>query len=170
MMTAMVDDMTGIPVRKSITVTASAEEAFRIFTDDFDSWWPRGHHIGKSPMRRAIVESRPGGRCYAEQVDGTESDWGSILVWEPPRRFVIAWQITGNWEFEPDIAKSSEVEIRFTPEPGGKTRVDLEHRFFERLTSGGGAMRNGVNGGGGWGSLLRLFADRIEQKVVNSET
>ena len=66
-MTAVMDSTTDVPVRKSITVNASAEDAFRIFTEDFDSWWPRSHHIGKSPMKRAIVECRQGGRCYTVQ-------------------------------------------------------------------------------------------------------
>ena len=43
-----------------------------IFTAEFDSWWPRGHHIGQSPMRRAVIEGRTGGRCDTEQEDGTE--------------------------------------------------------------------------------------------------
>ena len=43
------------PVLKSITVNATPEEAFRVFTEDFDSWWPRSHHIGKSPMKKAII-------------------------------------------------------------------------------------------------------------------
>jgi uncharacterized protein YndB with AHSA1/START domain len=162
-MTTSVDDLIEVPVRKSITVNATPEEAFRVFTEDFDSWWPRSHHIGKSPMTKALIETRAGGRCYTEQEDGTECDWGSILAWDPPRRFVIAWQITGNWQFEPDIGSSSEVEISFTPESGDRTRIDLEHRFFDRLTSGGAAMRTGVAGEGGWGSLLAMFAERVEQ-------
>ena len=74
------------PVRKTITVKATAERAFEVFTADFDSWWPRSHHIGKSPMKRSIIEEKLGGRCYTEQEDGTECDWGQVLAWEPPRR------------------------------------------------------------------------------------
>jgi len=75
----------------------------------------------------------------------------------------MAWQIAANWEFEPDVSRSSEVGVRFTPEPGGRTRVDLEHRFFDRMPSGGEAMRNGVSAEGGWGSLLKIFAERVDQ-------
>jgi uncharacterized protein YndB with AHSA1/START domain len=149
------------PVRKSITVKAGVERAFHVFTEEFDSWWPRSHHIGKIPMKRAIVEGKPGGRCYTEQTDGSESDWGTIVVWEPPHRFVIAWQIHGDWTYQPDIAQSSEVEVRFTAEPGGMTRVDLEHRHLDRLPLGS-AMRAAVDSPNGWSGLLQLYAGRFQ--------
>ena len=162
-MTAIVDQSTVAPVRKSITVQATVEHAFRVFTEEFDSWWPRSHHIGKSPMTRAIVEGRPGGRCYTEQEDGTECDWGTVVVWEPPHRFVMAWQITGQWQFEPDLAKSSEVAVRFTREADGATRVDLEHRYLHRHGADANAIRTAVDAPNGWGGLLDLFAARAEQ-------
>jgi hypothetical protein len=159
--------MTGVTeqavVRKTITVNASVEHAFAVFTEGYDSWWPRTHHIGKAPMQKAIIETRAGGRCYTTQTDGTACDWGRVLVWDPPRRFVLAWQITHEWGYEPDLAKSSEVDIRFTAEPDGRTRVDLEHRHFERMGPGGATMRTAVDSTGGWGSLLELFAARAEE-------
>jgi uncharacterized protein YndB with AHSA1/START domain len=151
------------PVRKSIIVKATIDKAFRVFTEGFDSWWPRTHHIGKSPMKRALLEGRPGGRCYTEQADGTECDWGSVLVWEPPKRLVIAWQITHEWGYDPDLSKASEVEVRFTPESDATTRVDLEHRYFERHGVGGVAIRTSVDSPNGWTGILRLFAERAEQ-------
>jgi uncharacterized protein YndB with AHSA1/START domain len=114
-------------------------------------------------MKRAIIEGKPGGRCYSEQIDGTECDWGTVLVWEPPRRFVMAWQITADWKHEPDLQKSSEVEVRFTPEADGVTRVDLEHRNLERMGSGAAPMRAAVESSNGWPGVLKLFAERAEQ-------
>lgn len=152
------------PVLKSITVRASAERAFKVFTDGFDTWWPRGHHIGSSPMKRAVIEPFVGGRCYSEQMDGTDCPWGQILVWDPPRRFVMAWQITPEWKYQPNLNESSEVEVRFTPLPDGTTRVDLEHRHFERHGAGGDAMRTGVDSPNGWGSLMELFKAAAEKE------
>jgi uncharacterized protein YndB with AHSA1/START domain len=137
--------------------------AFDVFTAGFDRWWPRDHHIGKSPMTRAVIEPRVGGRCYSEQEDGTDCDWGSVLAWEPPRRIVLAWQITSEWSFEPDLAKSSEVEVTFTEEPGGVTRVDLEHRHLERHGAGAQRMRDGVDSANGWGLVLQLFLEEAER-------
>jgi uncharacterized protein YndB with AHSA1/START domain len=151
------------PVQKSVTVRASAEHAFRIFTEGFDSWWPRTHHIGSSPMKRAVIEPFVGGRCYSEQVDGTDCPWGKVVAWEPPRRVALAWMITPEWKYEPDPSKASEVEIRFTALGDGTTRVDLEHRHFERHGSGGDEMRTRIDSEGGWGSLLQLFRQQVEK-------
>lgn len=157
----MTETTTLAPVRKTIEVKASAARAFEIFTADFDSWWPRSHHIGKAPMKRAIIEQKAGGRCYSEQTDGTDCDWGSVLVWDPPARVVIAWQINTDWTFQPSVAKSSEVEIRFTPQPSGMTRVDLEHRLLDRHGAGAGTMRTTIDSENGWGMLLKTYADRV---------
>jgi len=162
-MTTMAEHHITSPLQKSITVRASAERAFQVFTSEFDSWWPRSHHIGKSPMKRAIIEGHAGGRCYTEQEDGTDCPWGKVLEWDPPRRFVFSWMITPEYGYEPDPAKASEVEVRFTPIDGGQTRVDLEHRHFERHGEGGAKMRASVASEGGWGTLLGMFADRVHQ-------
>jgi uncharacterized protein YndB with AHSA1/START domain len=150
-------------VRRSITVKASRERAFEVFTAGIDRWWPRSHHIGKVPMKRCIVEGRAGGRCYSEQTDATECDWGQITEWEPPRRFVMAWKITADWQYQPDLAKSSEVEVCFTALADGSTRVDLEHRHFERMGAGWEAMHGMVNAEGGWGGLMQLFGTEAER-------
>lgn len=149
------------PVRKSVTVKGSVDRAFRLFTDGIDTWWPRDHHIGKSPMKRVLIEGKRGGRCYTEQVDGTDCDWGSVLQWDPPHSFVLAWQISGSWQFQPDLAQSSEVEVRFTPAGEGTTRVDLEHRYFERHGAGAAAMRNAVDSPNGWSGTLQRYADAV---------
>ena len=151
------------PVRRSVTVKANVERAFHVFTEGFDTWWPRTHHIGKAPLKKAIVEGRVGGRCYSEQIDGTESDWGTMMVWEPPQRFVLAWQVTHEWGYEPDLSRSSEVEVRFTPEAGGSTRVDLEHRNFERHGEGGPTMRKSIDSQGGWGTILGLYVAEMDK-------
>jgi uncharacterized protein YndB with AHSA1/START domain len=151
------------PVLKVTSVNASVDRAFEVFTRGFDSWWPRGHHIGPSPMKRAVIEGKAGGRCYAEQVDGTDCPWGQVLVWDPPKRLIIAWQITPQWQYEPDLAKASEVEVTFTPEAGGGTRIQLEHRYFERHGDGAAAMKAGVDSPNGWGGLLVLYAQKVEE-------
>lgn len=154
---------TDTAVRKSISVRASAERAFRAFTADIDSWWPRTHHIGTGTPKQGYIEGRVGGRCYTEFTDGSECDWGSVLVWEPPQRLVFAWLINANWQYDPDLSKTSEVEVRFTSQSDGTTRIDLEHRNFERMGESGKNMRMMVDSPGGWGDLLQLYAAYVEK-------
>jgi uncharacterized protein YndB with AHSA1/START domain len=164
-MTSVIET-TSSPVRKTINVNTSVERAFHVFTEGFDTWWPRSHSIGQSALQKAVIESKSGGRCYQQSVDGTECEWGRILVWEPPRRFVLAWQLNAAWEYDPDMAKASEVEINFTPEPDGSTRVDLEHRHFDRHGAGAPVVRAGVDSPEGWGGLLQMYAAMAGSKAV----
>src|SRR5262252_4873533 len=147
------------PVRKSVTVTTSIEHAFSVFTEGFDTWWPRSHHVGQSALATAVIEGRVGGRCYGRSVDGTECPWGRVTAWDPTRRFVFAWMLDGEFKFNPDISAASEVEVRFTAVDGGATRVDLEHRHFERHGASAAQVRTGVSSPNGWGDLLRLYAE-----------
>lgn len=150
-------------VRKSVTVRAGMEHAFRVFTDGMDKWWPRTHHIGKTPMVRTVVEGRTGGRCYSEHEGGEQCDWGKVLEWEPPKRFVFAWQVSPAWQYEADLTKCSEVEVQFTAEADGSTRVDLEHRYFERHGAGADQMRTAVEGDGGWTGMLQAYSAKASE-------
>jgi hypothetical protein len=54
--------------------------------------------------------------------------------------------------------------VRFSPEGAGSTRVELEHRNFERMGEAGGEkMRNDVNNG--WPTLMELFAKEVSKGV-----
>jgi uncharacterized protein YndB with AHSA1/START domain/uncharacterized damage-inducible protein DinB len=145
-------------VQRSVTVKADVEHAFKVFTEGFDTWWPRSHHVGKKPLQKAVIEPHAGGRCIGREADGVECQWGTVLAWEPPQRLVLAWHIAPNFQVvDLDRAKSSEVEIRFTPQPDGTTRVDLEHRHLERHGADFEKLRTSVAGPGGWGGLLQMF-------------
>ncbi|HEX8861680.1 MAG TPA: SRPBCC family protein [Actinomycetes bacterium] len=145
------------PLQGTVTVGVPVDHAFRVFTDSIHTWWPAQYHIGQADMDRAVLEPREGGRWYEKGVDGSECDWGRVLAWEPPRRLVVTWQINGQWQFDPDPEHASEIEVRFTPDGPEQTTVELEHRHLERLVDGQ-ALREGIQGGGGWSSLLELFA------------
>jgi len=43
------------------------------------------------------------------------------------------------------------------------TRVNLEHRYFERHGAGADRMRDAISSEGGWGMLLQLFARKAEE-------
>lgn len=149
------------PVRKSVTVSASAERAFEVFTQHFGTWWPASHAIGRSPFKTAVIEPRNGGRWYEIGADGSECDWGEVLAWEPPGRVLLAWRIGVDWQYDPKLL--TEVDIRFTALGTGSTRVDLEHRLLENMGEAAGQARETFESDGGWSGLLaryRAEADR----------
>ncbi len=141
----------------SITVGVPIEKAFRVFTDSFDTWWPREFHIGRADMAQAVLEPREGGRWYERGADGSECEWGRVLAWDPPHRLLVTWQINGEWQYDPDPRHASEVEVRFIADGPGHTRVEVEHRLLERLV-GGQAIHDGIGQGGGWNANLERFA------------
>jgi uncharacterized protein YndB with AHSA1/START domain len=160
-MAATVKADAGSSLLKELLVEAPQERAFRVFTERFDAWWPREHHIGKAAMKQAVMEGRAGGRWYELGEDGSRCEWGKVLVWDPPRRLVLAWQINGQWQY--DAAFETEVEVRFTPEGPRRTRVALEHRNLERFGEAAEQMKQSFSADGGWSSLLTLFARAAEQ-------
>jgi uncharacterized protein YndB with AHSA1/START domain len=148
------------PVRKSIRVKASPARAFEVFTAGLERWWPLDHGIGPAPRKAAVMEAHLGGHWYELAENGARTDVAKIIVWEPPRRFVMSWDINSQWK--PDTTVSSEVEVRFVADGADATRVELEHRKFELMgAEGGEKMRKDVEGG--WPSLLERFKAEAER-------
>ena len=139
-------------VRKTVTVDCAVEEAFRVFTTDALSWWPVESHSIHQAVSEIVFEPRTGGEVYEVAESGERGHWATVLEWDPPRRLVLAWNILHR-EDEP-----TEVEVRFSPEAYG-TRVDLEHRGWERLAQDGPAKRGSYDTG--WGFVLGKYLDRI---------
>jgi uncharacterized protein YndB with AHSA1/START domain len=154
--------MTIPAVRRSVTVNAPTDKAFRVYTEGFNSWWPPQHHIGTAELAEAVLETRPGGRWYERGVDGSTCEWGRVLAYEPPHRIVLSWQINGAWQYDPDPAHGSEVEVLFTDLGDGRTRVDLEHRAFERHGETGEAVQTGVSGDQGWAWIIERYGKEAE--------
>jgi len=146
------------PVRKSVIVDATPARAFEVFTAGIDRWWPKSHTIASSPLTESVIEPFVGGRWYSKHADGTEAVVGHFSVWLPGERFIVSWEIGADWKPDARVAFTSEVEVRFTAEADGRTRVDLEHRNFERMgTAAGEKMRKGVDGG--WTGILDLYVN-----------
>jgi uncharacterized protein YndB with AHSA1/START domain len=151
-------------VQTSIVVKAPAERAFTIFTEQMGSWWPPDMHILEAPLAEMVFETREGGRIYDVATDGSECQWSRVLAYEPPTRVVISWDINLQWQIETDHDRTSEVEIRFTPEGEDRTRVDLEHRNLDRHGDGWERMRTAVSSPNGWNKGLTAFAEEVARR------
>jgi uncharacterized protein YndB with AHSA1/START domain len=156
----------GVPdpnsVRKVMSVEAPVAVAWRVFTEQMGTWWPlTAYKIGKANAVDAIIEPRVGGRWYERGDDGSTCDWGSVLSWEPPSRLVLSWDITADWQYDPDL--KTEIEIRFIAESKDATRVELEHRKLDRYGPRRDEMRRIFETEGDWGRLLAMFAARAAE-------
>ena len=148
------------PVRRSVHVPTTPARAFEVFANQIDTWWPATYHIGSSTPKKVVVEGREGGLIYTEQEDGTNSPWARVLSWEPAHRLVFAWQVSPAFQYEPELARNSEVEVSFTSIADEITEVKLEHRGFDRHGDGHESVRAMVDAEDGWGALLSLFASK----------
>lgn len=128
------------PVIKTREIPLPVDEAFRLFTERLDTWWPMStHSIGASEDGVDPVavrfEGRIGGRVVEILSDGRECSWGEVIAWNPPERFVIAWHPN----LEPTAA--SILEVRFSPRGSSASTLYLEHRGWEEYGDRGLELR-----------------------------
>src|ERR1700722_8822250 len=119
-------------IRHEVVVEAPIERAFSVFTDGFGSFKPPEHNILGVELAETVFEPRVGGDVFDRGIDGSTCRWARVLVYEPPHRVVISWDINPQWQIETDLEKTSEVEVRFTSETAERTRAELEHREWHR--------------------------------------
>ena len=148
-------------VRNSIVVDAPIERAFSVFTDGFGTFKPRDHNLLPVDIEETVFETHVGGNIYDRGVDGSECRWARVLAYEPPNRVVFSWDISPQWQIEPDPDKTSEVEVRFIAESPDRTRVELEHRNLDRHGDGWEGLRAGVEAPDGWPLYLDRFAEQL---------
>jgi uncharacterized protein YndB with AHSA1/START domain len=149
-------------VRAQVVVDAPLEHAFSVFTEGFGRFKPPEHNLLAVEIAETVFEPRVGGYLYDRGVDGSECRWARVLAYEPPDRVVISWDISPQWQLEPDLEKTSEVEVRFIPEAPERTRVELEHRNLERHGEGWDGEREAVASPGGWPLYLQRFAEVVQ--------
>ncbi len=144
-------------VRREIIVNAPIEKAFTVFTDRFGEIKPPEHNLLQVPLAETVFEPKVGGNIIDRGTDGSECRWARILAYDPPHRVVFSWDIGPTWEIETDPERTSEVEVTFTAETAGRTRVALEHRHLDRHGPGWESLRDGVNHDEGWPLYLDRF-------------
>ncbi len=140
------------PIRLSFEVSCPPDHAFATWTSRATTWWPASHTVSASDDLEVVFEGHVGGRIFERTPAGDEHDWGEILTWEPPTRLTYLWHLKA------DRDDATEVEIRFVPAGPELTRVEIEHRGWERIGASGAARRDANEGG--WSSLLPHYIER----------
>jgi len=145
------------PLRISFDVACSAEHAFRVWTSRIGTWWPPDHTVTGRP-EQIVLQGDVGGRIYERTADGAEHDWGEVTVWQPPSRLAYLWHL--------GIGRSSatEVDIKFIASGEKATRIEIEHRGWERLGEAAGWWRE--RNTAGWENLLPHFRAAAEESKM----
>ncbi len=136
------------PLHLTFTVHCSPEHAFNLWTTRISSWWPKDHTVSQDPDVQVVFEPFEGGRIYERTANGEEFDWGSVISWSPPRELIYTWHIAS------DRADATEVDITFNAD-GESTRVEIEHRGWERLGERAAGQRD--RNRAGWTSMIPHF-------------
>lgn len=142
--------MTIEPIIKTRDIPLPPEDAFRLFTERLDTWWPlRTHSISADEVTALPVgvrfEGRLGGQVVELAADGAEYVWAEVVAWDPPERFMLSWHPTMN-----PIA-GSVLEVRFSPHGKGST-LYIEHRGWEVFGERGLELRSQYDPG--WDFVL----------------
>jgi uncharacterized protein YndB with AHSA1/START domain len=116
-------------------------------------------------IAETVFEPRVGGYLYDRGINGSECRWARVLVYDPPNRVVLSWNISPQWQIETDPDKTSEWEVRFTAETPRRTRVEIEHRNLERHGEGWESVRDGIAGDQGWPLYLQRFAELLARQA-----
>jgi hypothetical protein len=137
------------PVRKQLKVSLPIEQAFELFTAGIGKWWPLAtHSVGEEQAETCFFEGWVGGRIMEVLKDGSQSEWGRVLVWEPLHKVSFHWY-PGR---EPVTAQ--EVTVTFSEIPGGSL-VELVHVGWETLGIDAHSRRDGYDTG--WDFVLAKY-------------
>jgi uncharacterized protein YndB with AHSA1/START domain/uncharacterized protein YciI len=113
--------MTLPPIRRSVVVRATPQQAFRAWTQEIGQWWPLPRFSVFGEGGRVAFE---GEQLVETAADGTRAVWGRVLEAEPPHRLRFSWH-PGSDEVR------GTVEVRFVPITDDLTLVVLEHTGWE---------------------------------------
>jgi uncharacterized protein YndB with AHSA1/START domain len=141
------------PLTMSFDVACSAEHAFSVWTSRIGTWWPADHTVTGHDDLVIVMQGGVGGRIYERAPDGAEHDWGEVTIWDPPTRLAYLWHLRR------DRSDATEVEIRFLAQGTRATRIEIEHRGWERLGSAADQWRD--QNRAGWQTLLPHFLAAI---------
>ena len=146
------------PLTMSFDVRCAVDHAFRVWTSEIARWWPPGHTVTRRDDLTVELQGGVGGRIFERTPDGDEHDWGEVTVWAPPTRLGYRWHLGR------DPSEATDVEIRFVALDDATTRVEIEHRGWERLGDAAASWRE--RNVAGWASLLPHYRNAIEREAI----
>lgn len=137
------------PVTKIVELTRAPSDAFDLFVDRMDQWWPLDTFAVSTDDAVAIrIDSRVGGTISEVTRAGVEHVWATITAFVQDERIEFTWH-PGAPEVEATL-----IDVRFDATNQG-TRVTLTHSRWE--ARGDGAQKIRDNYESGWDIVLAPF-------------
>jgi hypothetical protein len=134
-----------------LQVPLSRQQAFDLFVDGIDRWWPfRTHSCAGAPSSTVQFERRVGGSVTEVTAAGARHPWGTLTDWQPPRRFAMTWHPGQLPEHATRLA------VEFEPVDGGCS-VLLRHDGWAARGEAAQTARNDYDQG--WVVVLSRFAE-----------
>jgi uncharacterized protein YndB with AHSA1/START domain len=143
-------------VRRTILVNCPLEVAFRVWTEQIDRWWPKGHSRSGDLATIVCLEPRVGGRLYERTSDGVEYTWGEVFIWEPPHHLAYHWYLGSS------AAQPTRVDVRFSAYADGYTQVAVTHRGPELI--GELWVRTNTRFAAAWDNVLAAYTTAYQQE------
>jgi uncharacterized protein YndB with AHSA1/START domain len=138
------------PVRQQIVVPLAPADAFALFTEAIDRWWPfAGHSCFGDEALTVEFEPRDGGQVSEVARDGRRMPWGVLTQWSPPGGFAMRWH-PGL-----DASEATLLQVRFEPTADGQTTVSIHHDGWEARGPTAAEKRGQYEGG--WVAVLGLY-------------
>ena len=145
-------------VSEKIIIHAPVTHVFDVFTRELGDWWPPDLTFSGADFQAAGSEHLQGGNWFEVNRSGIRTDWGEVLVWQPPERVILSWRVSVTRTQEPPD-KASQVEFRFQVAEPDSTEVLVQHSNFARHGKAAEAMRAGMASDAGWRAILASLRD-----------
>ncbi len=144
------------PINKTLTVPLNAAEAFALFTDQIDTWWPKASHSVKGAKSRLTFPTHKDGEITETGEDGEIAVWGKLIAYDPGKYLAFSWH-PGRSEKEATI-----VTVTFTETADG-TLCALTHGGFDILGDTADAVSTSYLKG--WDMVLGCYARATKTPV-----
>jgi len=144
------------PIRRSTLVRSDQAHTFDVFVRRLREWWPlQPYSLGEDRVVDVTFTQRLGGPVFETRDDGSRATWGHVTAWDPPHRLAMSWEV---------FVGDTEVEVTFRPLGPALTRVELEHRGWERLSEHELRAATAAMGGyeAGWVAILAALTGAAE--------
>ncbi len=145
------------PINKTLTVPLTPTEAFALFTQNIDTWWPKASHSVSGAKAKIRFPDHKDGEITEESENGDIAVWGKLIAYDPGQYLAFTWH-PGRSDKEATV-----VTVTFTQTEAG-TRCDLTHGGFDILGDTADAVSTSYLHG--WDMVLGCYKSAARTPIL----